>query len=294
MSVPLEYNVGAFILTHGRPDNVLTYDLLKRAGFTGPVHIVIDNEDGRAAEYRQRFPSVLEFDKAAIARTFDTADLSDNRQTVVFARNAVHQMAVDLGYSHYIEMDDDYDYLSTRFEVDGKLPYARLTDMNYAVNLTLDFLETSGALTVAWAQGGDLIGGLQSTRWRTSLLRQAMNLFFIRADRPVEFVGRINEDVNTYVTRGSRGELFFTSMHLILNQKDTQSQDGGMTSTYLDHGTYVKSFYSVMMAPSCVKVGAIKGAGRGTTRAARYHHQINWRHAVPLILSDRYRKDDPA
>lgn len=291
MSEPLRYNVGAFILTHGRPDNVLTAALLERAGFTGPVHIVIDNEDARAEEYRQRFPSVLVFDKAAIAQTFDTADLSDNRKAVVFARNAAHQMARDLGYSHYIEMDDDYDYLSTRFEVNGKLPYARLTDMNHAVNLTLDFLETSGALTVAWAQGGDLIGGVQSARYRTSLMRKAMNLFFIRTDRPVEFIGRINEDVNTYVTRGNRGALFFTSIHLILNQKDTQSQDGGMTETYMDHGTYVKSFYTVMMAPSCVKVGAIKGAGRGTTRAARYHHQINWRYAVPKILSDSHRKE---
>lgn len=290
----LRYNVGAFILTHGRPNNVLTYALLKKSGFTGPIHIVIDNEDPAADQYRANFPDVIMFDKAAVARTFDTADLSDNRQTVVFARNAVHQMAVDLGYSHYIEMDDDYDYFSTRFIVEGKLPYAKLTDINQAINITLDFLESSGALTVAWAQGGDLIGGAQSKRYAQSILRKAMNMFFIRTDRPVEFVGRINEDVNTYVTRGARGELFFTPVHIVLNQKDTQSQDGGMTSTYLDHGTYVKSFYSVMMAPSCVTVSSIKGAGRGTTRAARFHHHVKWRHAVPLILSDRYRKDDPA
>jgi len=290
VTTDLRYNVGAFILTHGRPDRVLTYRLLKRSGYTGPIHIVIDNEDSTAEEYRAKFPNVHVFDKAAVARTFDTADLSDNRKAVVFARNAAHALANELGYSHYIELDDDYDYFSTRFEVDGKLPYARMTDMNHAVNITLDFLEASGALTVAWAQGGDLIGGLGSSRYAASLMRKAMNMFFIRADRPVEFVGRINEDVNTYVTRGNRGELIFTPIHLVLNQQDTQSQGGGMTEVYLDEGTYVKSFYSVMMAPSCVKVGAIKGAGRGTNRAARFHHQINWRNAVPLIISDRHRK----
>lgn len=286
----LRYNVGAFILTHGRPDRVLTYRLLQRSGYTGPIHIVIDNEDSTAEEYRAKFPNVHVFDKAAIAETFDTADLSDNRKAVVYARNAAHQLANELGYTHYIELDDDYDYFSTRFEVDGKLPYARMTDMNHAVNVTLDFLETSGALTVAWAQGGDLIGGLGSSRYAAGLMRKAMNMFFVRASRPVEFIGRINEDVNTYVTRGNRGELIFTPIHLVLNQQDTQSQAGGMTDVYLEGGTYVKSFYSVMMAPSAVKVGAIKGAGRGTNRAARFHHQINWRHAVPHILSDRHRK----
>src|SRR5690606_33121942 len=117
------------------------------------------------------------------------------------------------------------------------------------------------------------------------LMRKAMNMFFIRTDRPVNFIGRINEDVNTYVTRGNRGELFFTPVHLILNQQDTQSQSGGMTEMYMDEGTYVKSFYTVMMAPSCVKVSAIKGAGRGTNRAARFHHSVKWHHAVPMILS---------
>src|SRR5690606_33457619 len=169
VTTDLRYNVGAFILTHGRPDRVLTYRLLKRSGYTGPIHIVIDNEDSTAEEYRAKFPNVHVFDKAAVARTFDTADLSDNRKAVVFARNAAHALANELGYSHYIELDDDYDYFSTRFEVDGKLPYARMTDMNHAVNITLDFLEASGALTVAWAQGGDLIGGLGSSRYAASL-----------------------------------------------------------------------------------------------------------------------------
>ena len=34
-----------FILTHGRPDNVITYNTLKKAGYTGDIYIVIDNED---------------------------------------------------------------------------------------------------------------------------------------------------------------------------------------------------------------------------------------------------------
>ncbi|EFI4081186.1 TPA: hypothetical protein J5F60_004390 [Escherichia coli] len=34
-----------FILTHGRPDKVLTYRTLRRAGYTGKIFIVVDDED---------------------------------------------------------------------------------------------------------------------------------------------------------------------------------------------------------------------------------------------------------
>ena len=35
----------AFILTHGRPYKVHTYQTLRKAGYTGKIYIVIDNED---------------------------------------------------------------------------------------------------------------------------------------------------------------------------------------------------------------------------------------------------------
>ena len=35
----------AFILTHGRADDVLTYDTLRRCGYTGKIYLLVDNED---------------------------------------------------------------------------------------------------------------------------------------------------------------------------------------------------------------------------------------------------------
>ena len=40
-----------FILTHNRPDNVITYNTLKVSGFTGDIYIVIDNEDKSSEKY---------------------------------------------------------------------------------------------------------------------------------------------------------------------------------------------------------------------------------------------------
>ena len=105
-----------------------------------------------------------------------------------------------------------------------------------------------------------------------------------RVDRPVEFMGRMNDDVNMYVEHGRRGILLMTSPQLRLQQQVTQQDAGGMTDAYVDLGTYVKSFYSVMYAPSSVKISEL-----GTTDR-RIHHQVVWKYAVPKILDQSHRK----
>lgn len=62
-------------------------------------------------------------------------------------------------------------------------------------------------LTLAIGQGGDYIGGEKATRFNDGIqpMRKAMNSFICSVDRPFQFIGRINEDVNTYVLRGRGG-----------------------------------------------------------------------------------------
>ena len=53
--MPMRDDFCIFILTNGRPDRVYTYNCLERAGYTGKVFIVIDDEDKTADAYRARF-----------------------------------------------------------------------------------------------------------------------------------------------------------------------------------------------------------------------------------------------
>ena len=41
-------NFAVFILTHGRPDNVITIKTLRQSGYTGKVYFIIDNEDKKS------------------------------------------------------------------------------------------------------------------------------------------------------------------------------------------------------------------------------------------------------
>lgn len=276
----------AFILTHGRPDKVITTATLERAGYTGRIIYVIDNEDERGDEYRAKFGAgnVVEFSKSAVAATFDEADTTNDRRAIVYARNACYQIARDLGLDYFLELDDDYNMLRHKWMTPGGAYRSTwVKSMDELVEAMLTFLDESGAATVAFSQGGDHLGGTY-LRKHKGVLRKAMNSLFCRVDRPVEFLGRINEDVNTYVVHGGRGDLFITVLAVYLTQIATQTNSGGMTDIYLASGTYVKSFYTVMMAPSCVVVEMMH------TAHPRYHHRISWDKAVPKILSPAHRK----
>ena len=272
-------NFAAFILSHGRADNMLTLNALKECGYTGKWYIIIDNEDEQGELYKERFGSehVIVFDKLEESKKCDTCDTPfAKRNVILFARNASFGIAKDLGLDYFIELDDDYTTFRYRYIEGGSLKTSYVTDMDSVMEAMLDFLDESGSLTVAMSQTGDFIGGAGCCMLRDGhyLHRKAMNSFFCRTDRPFKFIGRVNEDVNTYLTLGSRGNLFFTFAQMSLNQAATQQSKGGggMTTTYLDQGTYTKTFYTVMMMPSCTKVSIIG------YRDFRMHHCVDWEH----------------
>ena len=148
----------------------------------------------------------------------------------------------------------------------------------------IEFLEKTNALTVAFAQGGDFIGGVKNGNYNKKVLRKAMNTFFCKTEKRFDFVGRINEDVNTYTSLGNKGHLLLTITDVSITQKATQSNKRGMTDVYLNGGTYLKSFYSVIFSPQCVKV-AIMG-----DRHKRIHHNVDWDKCCPKILNECYKK----
>lgn len=278
-------NFAVFILTHGRPNKIYTLETLKKCGYTGKLYIVIDDEDDTEDEYRKRYgDKVVQFSKEEIAKKFDVGDLGKERRTIVYARNACFEIARSLGLKYFLELDDDYTAFHFRFIVGDKLDYVQCKRIDKLFTAMIEFLEETHALTVALSQGGDFLGGACGKRFREGITRKAMNTFFCKTDNPFQFVGRINEDVNTYTTLGARGKLIMSITNASIVQKQTQSNSGGMTEAYLDSGTYLKSFFTVMYAPSCVKVGTMGETHR------RMHHHVNWRCCVPKILNEIYKK----
>ena len=280
-------NFATFILSHGRPDKLLTLRALEKQGYTGKWYIVIDNEDETAEEYFKLYgDKVIQFDKSSVKS--DTMDNFSGRNIVLYARNKCFDIAKNLNLEYFFVLDDDYTSFTYRFQDGDALKDLLLQQLDRIFDCMLDFLEVSKAKTVAFAQGGDFIGGVGSGFFAERLSRKAMNSFFFKTDNKVEFLGRLNEDVNTYTSFGNRGDLFFTIADVMINQPQTQTNTGGLTEEYLDKGTYVKSFYTVMLCPSFVKIGSIGGGGKGHTYR-RVHHKINSRYGYPKIINERYK-----
>ncbi len=278
-----------FILTHGRPDNVITFNTLKKNGYTGAIYFIIDNEDKTAESYYQNFgrENVIMFDKKMYADQVDEGNNFDERRTITHARNACFDIAKNLGVKYFIQLDDDYPEFAFRIDGDKKYPTGHFIFKKFfpvALDYLIDFYKSIPAKSIAMSQGGDWMGGGESSMAKYPLKRKAMNSFICSTERPFKFVGAMNEDVNTYTTLGSRGELFFTVTLLSLLQKETQSQSGGITDMYLKYGTYAKAFTTVMMMPSSVKVSMLP------SKNSRLHHKITWKNTVPVILSEDFRK----
>ena len=277
-----------FILTHGRPDTVVTDRTLRKSGYTGPIYYVIDNEDASVEQYRERYgdDAVVVFDKKRMADMVDEGDNFDDRRTTTHARNATFEIAKELGFRYFMQLDDDYVAFDFRSDDSGQYvakPLKRTFD-SLVVSM-LKFYKSTPVVSIAMAQGGDFMGGANSSAAQTGKpMRKIMNSFICSTDRPFRFLSRMNEDVNTYLALGSRGVLFLTIPLVSLTQKATQGNSEGMSVAYLKYGTYVKSFYSVMYAPSAAKVSMLNGTNQ------RIHHKIRWKNAAPVIIREEYRR----
>lgn len=274
-----------FILTHGRPDNVLTYKTLLRCGYTGKVYFVVDNEDKTIHQYQKNYgvENVKIFDKKLMADKIDEGNNFDDRRCPVHGRNACFDIAKQLGYKYFILLEDDYYEFIYKFS--GTKGLCLTKNINNIFSMMFYFYIKSNALSICFAQTGDFIGGVDNGKgvYRFSK-RKCMNSFFCSTERPFLFVGTMNDDVNTYTTLGNKGNLFLTIPVFAINQKDSQTQTSGMTDFYLKFGTYAKAFTTTMMHPSGVKVSMMNSNHK------RIHHSINWSATAPLIINKKYKK----
>ena len=278
-------NFVVFILSHGRANNLHTFKTLKKHGYTGKIIIVIDNEDKTSDDYYKNFDNVEMFNKEKISKTFDEADNFGDRRAIVYARNACFEIAKEKGYEYFIQMDDDYTGFNYRIYNENNTKPKTIKNLDSVFLALLDFYKNTPFATISMAQGGDFIGGKNNRMaQRPTIYRKCMNSFICSTKRPFKFIGRINEDVNTYTHEQSKGLLMGTIPMVSLTQKTTQKNKGGMTDIYLDNGTYVKSFYTVIFSPSCCTIKPMGDTNK------RLHHSINWENAVPKIIRETLKK----
>jgi len=281
-----------FIMSYGRPDKIPSLVSLQRSGYTGKYFIIIGDDDPKLASYQTRFG-----DKCIVFNKADYIDRSDRMglkitKVIMFARNACFDIAESLGLKFFQQFDDDY--VGFFFSFNEEMKYvnsnnkARIKNYDRVVENMLGFYEqtTKQCLAITFSQGGDFIGGAGNdpeTRWNFGSLRKAMNSWICSVDRRFNFSGCMNEDVNAYTTLQTKGFFFLNLMQYRLAQPVTQST-GGMSEVYRKYGTHVKSFLTVMLNPSFVKVSVL------SHKHQRIHHRIDWNQVGSRIIRHNHKK----
>lgn len=279
-------NFVAFILTHGRADNVMTYKTARKAGYTGRIVLVLDDEDEQLEQYFSIYgkENCYVFNKQKYIDACDAIQKGDHR-CILYARNACFDIAQELGYKYFIELDDDYYEFSWKFDERGRFKQRHILNLNFVWRRMLEYFISCPFTSLAMAQCGDFIGGKDNQLARTiGTKRKAMNSLICSTDRRFEFKGRYNDDVNTYTRLSQQGYIFLTLVQVVINQEQSQKNEGGMTEVYRADGTYSKSFSSVVVCPSAVKLAMMGGLNR------RIHHNVDWKYVAPKIIDAKYKK----
>lgn len=281
----MENNFAVFIMVYGRPDKNLTYKTLRKCGYTGNIFLVADHDDPELNKYLEIYSDqVLIINKLDFCFEYDAGDNSGDLRSTMYKSNKIFDLAEERGIEYFYIMCDDYYEFDYMFKDDIK-GMKLCKNIDFVFKLTLDFYKKTNAKTIAFAQTGDFIGGIENENgsYRFSK-RKAMNTFLCSIKRRFNFVGRLNEDVTTYCLLGQQGELFLTIPVFAINQKDTQQEKKGLTEAYIDNGTYIKSMFSVIYNPSCVKASMMNANHK------RIHHSISWKNTTTMIIDEKYKK----
>ena len=210
-------------------------------------------------------------------------NFSDYR-AVVYARNECFPIAERLGVKYFMMLDDDYSQIAYSYDRDLNFKHRNIKNFDLVLDKLIDFYKNTNIKSVAFGQAGDFIGGDNGFAFSITRLRKCMNSFLCSTERPFKFIGRLNEDVNTYVDGAKRGDIFLTIPWIKIIQGGTQQNNGGLTDIYLNYGTYVKSFYTVMLSPSSVKVSEMG------EKYKRLHHEVNGKYTYPMIIREDCKK----
>jgi hypothetical protein len=274
------------LLTHGRADNIKTIRALAEGGYTGKIFIVIDDHDKEAEQYKKIYGNKVRiFCKSEWAQKIDDGDNSGDTRAVVYARAACVDIASKEGIKWIVQLDDDYTAFFYKNDAENRYCSKKIRKLDAVWTAMIDFAEKANVACLAMSQEGDHIGGPNSSYNKTiRTKRKAMNSMFMRVDNPVSFTGKVNEDATMATMESLRGRLILTLMGLSLSQGVTQQNKGGLTDIYKDQGTYIKSMYSVIYAPACVKVKNM------VVGEKRLHHIVDYSRCCPKIISEKHRK----
>lgn len=259
-----------FILTNGRPNHQYTLEFLRKS-FKGDVFLLCDNEDSTLKDYQKNYgKNVVVFDKNEWVSKSDQMDNFRSKKSVLYARNAVFEIAKDMGYDYFAMVDDDVTGLSFRYEKDGKLVGKPVKDFNKVSSAVLEAMGDTGTDYFSFGTDKIYIGGAANSQYQRKIIDKVYNFIFCRTDQEHFYKGIMNEDEIHNILSMSVGKLVKSSTIIQMQMKPVgRDSVGGNAETYNENGyySYVRNFYPIIAFPVLQLKSGKKGFTFGCDRA---------------------------
>lgn len=241
-----------FILTNGRPNHQYTLEFLRKS-FKGDVFLICDNEDKTLKEYQNNYgEKVIVFDKKEWVSKSDPMDNFQSKNSVLYARNAVFEIAKDMGYEFFVMVDDDVTGLSFRYEKDGKLVGKPVKDFNKVSSVILETMDNTGTDFFSFGMDKIYIGGSSNGQYRKKIIDKVYCFIFCRTEQQHFYKGIMNEDEINNILSMSVGKLAKSLTAIQIQYKPIGRDNiGGNAETYNENGyySYIRNFYPIIAFP---------------------------------------------
>lgn len=269
------------ICSHGRAETMTTYDILRKQGYTGKIIVVIDDEDDQRELYESRYECVEVFSKDEYADAIDEV-VTNNRGSVVYARNACYDIAAKYGLEYFVEVDDDLLSLKHRYIEDGKARGSDVNDLDTVFSFVLPIFENENIFCISFVKNSDFMGGVNSKGFKKGFEYTAHSIFCLKTDRRVKFASTIFEDLNTSLTYNRAGKIFISLAVLQFYTKEVGTGNGGSSALYDKFSPFARAFSVLMARPDSMKIMTDKKEGH------KIH--MNWSTVAPMIIPERWKK----
>lgn len=144
----------AFILTHGRPDKVLTYRTLRRAGYTGKILSLLMMKIRHGISTWLNLVNRCWCFPKPISPVVLTKPIISVTAAQFYARNACFDLAKLVGCKYFIQLDDDYHEFQFRVDRNYDQAYFPIRKLDAILSEMLAYYESIPALSIAMSQGG--------------------------------------------------------------------------------------------------------------------------------------------
>lgn len=276
-----------FIITHGHPDKQITYDTLRRCGYSGKIYLVVDDTDTTIQQYIDNYgrDSVIVFNKNYYINSdrFDNGTNTPIYACAIYARRAVEDIAKSFGLDYFAMADDDIKKIVIRYPVDNALKRVNIVNLDAVLEAHIELLKTQHLACIGFGGVQNYFAGASVFSDDNLSKRIIPYQFFLRrTDKTVRWSCWYGEDDVEAYFNTITGNLWFASLYVMIEAMPNGT--GSMATTYETINSYIMSFAELRYFPGLLRVYKRPKSKASIFGVIRTNG--NW---FPKILNETYK-----